>query len=164
MSGDTELLSTANTVASVQLRPMHLSDMVAVVEIERRAHITPWSEATLRECLVAGYACEVLQRGPQLVAFSVARVGPDDLELLNLCVSPEMQRRGFGRQLLGSVVQRARALGVGRVLLEVRESNRSATVLYTRSGFRPMGLRKHYYRTAAGGTEHALSMSLDVAN
>jgi len=146
----------------VRLRPMHASDLHAVVAIERRAHVPPWSEATLRECLRVGYACELIEVAGQPVAFSVVRVGPDDTELLNLCVAPDAQRRGHGRRLLGSVVGRARAAGSDRVLLDVRESNIAAIRLYTRSGFAVLGSRARYYRTASGGDEDAVVMGLAI--
>ena len=139
---------------------MHASDLNVVVAIERSAHVTPWSEATLRECLRAGYACELVDVGGKPVAFSIVRAGPDDTELLNLCVSPDVQRRGHGRRLLGSVINRARTAGSDRVLLDVRESNHAAIALYLRSGFSVIGSRARYYRTASGGDEDAVVMGL----
>lgn len=145
-----------------RLRPIQYDDMAAIVSVENAAHITPWSEATLRECLRAGYQCELIELANQCRGFSISRLGPDDTELLNVCVHPEAQGRGFGRMLLGAVVTRARSNKSERVLLDVRESNAVAQALYAKSGFEILGQRPGYYRTAEGGPENAVIMALDL--
>ncbi|MEM7377404.1 MAG: ribosomal protein S18-alanine N-acetyltransferase [Pseudomonadota bacterium] len=145
------------------LRPMQYADLETVVQIECAAHITPWSAATLRECLRVGYDCELLLEQGAGVGFSIARTGPDDTELLNLCVHPDHQGGGRGQRLLDAVVARARRHGVERVLLDVREGNSAARALYAKNGFRAIGLRPGYYALAAGGREHAVVMALDLA-
>lgn len=49
------------------------------------------------------------------------------------------------------------------ILLEVRVSNRAARGLYTKLGFREIGLRKNYYAPDASGfSEDALLMELKL--
>ena len=139
---------------------MQYSDLEDIVRIECAAHITPWSKATLRDCIRAGYDCELISISGECAAFSIARTGPDDTELLNLCVHPDYQQRGLGRRLLGSVITRARRHGSARVLLDVRESNGPAQALYAKSGFECLGQRPGYYRQADGERESAVIMAL----
>jgi len=60
-----------------------------------------------------------------------------------------------GRLLLDDVLDRARALEVRRLTLEVRVSNFAAQWLYRARGFRVAGLRRRYYRDTS---EDALVM------
>jgi ribosomal protein S18 acetylase RimI-like enzyme len=57
------------------------------------------------------------------------------INISDLAILPEFRGRGFGRQLLGAVETRARALGCCRVTLEVQENNRSARRMYEAFGF-----------------------------
>jgi ribosomal protein S18 acetylase RimI-like enzyme len=61
--------------------------------------------------------------------------------LISLWVAPEARRQGAGSALVAAVVDWARSLGLGRLLLDVGESNSSAIALYTRAGFVPNGVR-----------------------
>ena len=81
-------------------------------------------------------------------------------EILNLAVDPAARRRGLGRQLLEGVLGAMRAAGTTTVFLEVRQSNLAAIQLYAGAGFRPVGIRRGYYRNP---TEHAVTMALQLA-
>ena len=59
------------------------------------------------------------------------------LNIHDLAVVPEFRRHGIGRSLLHHVEQRARALGCGKLTLEVRADNRVAQRLYYDAGFAP---------------------------
>ena len=60
-------------------------------------------------------------------------------------VAPGYRRRGIATQLLGALLDVARAQGARSVLLEVRASDDGAQALYARAGFVPIGRRRHYY-------------------
>jgi ribosomal protein S18 acetylase RimI-like enzyme len=53
----------------------------------------------------------------------------------DLAVTTECRGHGVGQRLLEAVEAKARALGCGKVTLEVRESNTAARRLYRRFGF-----------------------------
>jgi len=69
-------------------------------------------------------------------------VAPDEGEILNLAVAPELRRSGIARALLGEIFQ----YFSGAIFLEVRESNGAARAFYKSLGFQEVGLRKEYYR------------------
>lgn len=69
----------------------------------------------------------------------------DEATLLNLAVAPAFRGRGLARRLLRDAYPRLVALGVRRLLLEVRESNFPARGLYQAEGFVLDGRRPGYY-------------------
>jgi ribosomal-protein-alanine N-acetyltransferase len=89
--------------------------------------------------------------------FAVAAVQPPDAELESIAVTPERQRRGWGRRLFGALAGKLRRCGVAEVHLEVRASNEAAQALYARLGFAETGRRPHYY---AAPEEDAVLLSL----
>lgn len=84
----------------------------------------------------------------------------DDAELMTIGVGRAYQRQGIAAALLAALIDRARAQGARRMLLEVRVDNDPALALYERFGFRRMGLRRRYYQP--GGID-AYTMALDLA-
>lgn len=144
-----------------QLRALGWRDIDALMAIEVRAYSFPWTRGNFVDALAAGYLGEVLEQHPlgetHLLGYFVAMAGVDELHLLNITVAPELQGLGHGAHLLQAVHQRARALGLSRVLLEVRASNLRAQALYRRHGYTEIGMRRGYY-PAATGREDALVM------
>ena len=83
----------------------------------------------------------------------------DELQILNVAVSPTERRKGVGRALVEDVIAYARHHGAGRILLEVRASNAAARALYEQRGFEPFHVRPRYYDDG----EDAVEMSLELA-
>lgn len=107
-----------------------------------------WSEESYQAVFRPGAADRILwvvEDDGQLEAFLIARFSAIECELENLVVAAARRRRGFGSQLLESLIASARERNVERILLEVRESNLAARELYGKFGFFPNGKRKAYY-------------------
>jgi len=81
-----------------------------------------------------------------------------EAHVLNICVHPRAQSRGFGRRLLNSLLEKARDAGVDKVFLEVRPSNKHAIALYRSVGFEEIGIRPAYYQ-ARWGREDAVILA-----
>jgi ribosomal-protein-alanine N-acetyltransferase len=81
--------------------------------------------------------------------------------ILNCCVAPAWQGRGFGRHLVEHLIDVARDHGTQCLFLEVRPTNIPAVGLYQRLGFSTIGVRRGYY-PADQGLEDALVMRLDL--
>src|SRR5688572_15453399 len=64
-----------------------------------------------------------------LIGFSSFRAKPL-LNIHDIAVSPAARGKGIGRKLLEAVAAEARALGCGKVTLEVRSDNQRAMALY----------------------------------
>ena len=70
----------------------------------------------------------------------------DEAHVTTIAVDPAWHRRKIGTRLLYELVKEAIRLGARAVSLEVRVSNWGAQRLYSRFGFRPVGIRKQYYQ------------------
>jgi len=85
------------------------------------------------------------QRPQAITGFVIARCGPDEWEIENLVVDPEVRRQGIAQSLVEAILGEARSCGIAAVLLEVRESNTAARALYGKLGFKEEGGRSRYY-------------------
>ena len=141
------------------IRPMTHEDMSLVSDIERRSYEYPWSHGVFRDCLLAGYTCVVLDRGEDVVGYSILSVAAGEAHILNLCVDPNARALGYGDRLLEEILNRAKAVSVKQVFLEVRPSNVHAVALYRKKGFRQIAERPAYYQ-AHDGREDAAVLSL----
>ena len=140
----------------VEVRPMSHEDIVQVSDIERRSYEFPWSHGVFRDCLLAGYHCIVLDRDDQVIGYSILSVAAGEAHILNLCVDPNFRQLGYGEQLLDELLQRATAIEVQEIFLEVRPSNASAIALYRKKGFRLIARRPAYYQAAEGREDAAV--------
>lgn len=115
--------------------------------IERRCFTDPWSVHGIAETIQHETSiCLVAESGPLIAGYLMARISGEEGEILNLAVLPEHRRQGVARALLLAGIEEFRTNGVREAYLEVRESNRAALALYAEQGFRPVGMRPHYYR------------------
>jgi [ribosomal protein S18]-alanine N-acetyltransferase len=142
-------------------RPMQEEDVRAVLEIERRAYKYHWTEGIFRDCLRVGYGCWVMELHGAVAGYGVLSLVVGEAHLLNICVAPEWQGKGYGNQLLEHFMELARERSASQMLLEVRPSNTAALALYRRRGFNEVGLRKAYYPSEKG-REDALILAIDL--
>jgi ribosomal-protein-alanine N-acetyltransferase len=126
---------------------MRPSDLDEVVAIERASFSMPWSRgAFLYEMEQNQVArCLVMRDATRIVAYVCVWEVADELHVTNIAVHPRERRRGFGRQLLGAVLEDAGRRALRIVVLEVRPSNAEAIALYESFGFRVVGRRRGYY-------------------
>ncbi|NUZ12527.1 ribosomal protein S18-alanine N-acetyltransferase [Pseudoalteromonas sp. McH1-7] len=132
-----------------------------IMQVERACHAFPWTEKTMQSCLHGRYFNACLADEQTLIGFYIAeRAGPD-LTLMDICIHPEHQGRGYAKLLMEALLARADALQAENIFLEVRASNVAAISLYQHFGFVEMGLRKHYY-PSTDGREDAVLMALPM--
>jgi [ribosomal protein S18]-alanine N-acetyltransferase len=147
-----------------QLEPMTSDWLEVVARIEQSAYEHPWTAGNFLDSIKAGYQAQLLTGGlrpsVELIGYFVAMQGVDEVHLLNITVAPAHQRQGWAHVMLDALTLWARGQGAQWVWLEVRPSNARARAVYVRYGFREVGLRKHYYPSAAGEREDAVVMSL----
>ena len=141
----------------LQLRRMSENDLTDVMRIEQSAHVHPWTEGILKDCLRVGYLCRVLEEKDTktIYGFSFLSFGAGEAHVLNIAVDPKYQRQGYGRLLMQQLIEDAKTLEADTLLLEVRASNIPAIALYDDFGFNEIGIRKNYY-PAQQGKEDAL--------
>lgn len=129
-----------------------------------------WTRRQVEDALILGNCHYLLARADgeaptadtpvaEVAGFALSRHGFGEEELLLFGVSPQFRRRGVGDRLLVRFAQAARSRGARRLMLEMRRGN-SAESLYVRHGYRPVGLRRNYYRTASGPRIDAITFTL----
>lgn len=131
------------------LLPLQPDDLLAVAAIETAVG-QPWRTADFAASLAGGQPCLGWWRHGELIGYVLLQRASDDVEIVNLAISPAWQRQGQGRLLLQAVFAHAVQLGGRRLLLEVRAGNLPAQRLYARQGFVGVGRRKDYYASALG--------------
>ena len=133
----------------LRVRPMQDSDLDSVYAIEVAAHRAPWSRQIISDCVFVGYDCRVLEledeKGAGIVSYVISRYGQNICHVLNLCVSPALQAKGYGRVLLQDVIDMPAKAGTEVVTLEVRPSNEVALRLYQKMDFKQVGIKYGYY-------------------
>jgi [ribosomal protein S18]-alanine N-acetyltransferase len=144
--------------AELEFRPMRKGDLKAVAEIESSAYEFPWEPNTFRDCLSVGYCCWVGEKLGQVVGYGIVTVGAGESHILNVCISPAWQGRGFGRRMMEQLMDVAKGHRAEMIILEVRPSNTRAVKLYQDLGFNEIGTRKGYY-PARKGREDATVMA-----
>ena len=96
------------------------------------------------------------------LGFVIGRVVLDEVELLTIAVSPDLQGQGRGTKLLNEFLQIAAQRGATSCFLEVAETNKTARALYANAGFQQIGLRKKYYSVSSGPMVDAIVLSRAV--
>jgi ribosomal-protein-alanine N-acetyltransferase len=144
-----------------RLAAMREQDLEEVMAIERTIYTHPWTRGNFSDSLHAGYECRTWRLEGELVGYFILLVAAGEGHLLNLSIAGRHQRSGHGRALLREAVEFARRGGARNLFLEVRPSNLAAQALYTRFGFRRIGVRRGYY-PAHSGREDALVLTLTL--
>lgn len=133
--------------APLEVGPMRLADIAAVLEIERLSFSSPWPAFAFEQELTANRLAHyrVARLDDRVVAFAGIWLMVDEAHITTFGVHPDHRRRGIGRLLLLHLAEAAVELGSSRMTLEVRVSNVAAQALYRSFGFRVSGRRVAYY-------------------
>lgn len=94
------------------------------------------------------------------IGFFILQKSGEDVEILDLGLIPQVRGAGLGNELMSGVETICRAWNAKRILLEVREGNRTARKLYQKRGFLRIGRRHGYYGISKETREDALVMEL----
>ena len=142
--------SSGTKQVEVQLEPMALADLDAVLAIEQQSFTMPWTDAMFRSELQNTRTSRLLVARPgvadgPIVGYIGYRVVLDEMHVILIAVAPAWRRRGIARQLLYRAMDQGRGDGCTRATLEVRVSNTPAQQLYYSLRFAPVGTRPKYY-------------------
>jgi [ribosomal protein S18]-alanine N-acetyltransferase len=132
---------------ATDVRPMRMSDIPAVHEIERSSFNEPWPEHALRQELTGNRLARYLvaERDGRIVGYAGVWLMVDEAHITTFGVLPDARRSGVGVRMLLAVAELGIELGAARLTLEVRPSNAPAIALYERFGFSVVGRRPRYY-------------------
>lgn len=132
-----------------------------IVRIENACFSSAWSEKQLTQAIENKRYRSFGYFEQDLVGFCIFSTVSDEAELLQIAITPELQRQGIAKKLLQLSIEAIKQKNISRIMLEVRDSNRSAMSLYKKVGFLLDGKRKGYYppEGKGGQREDALLMS-----
>jgi len=137
-----------------------VNDISTLLPIENLCHPHPWSEKTFRSCIGGRYFGDYLSVDNTLVGFYVGEHVAGESTLMDICVPPEQQGKGYGKALLLQFFEDCKNLSTSTIFLEVRAKNISAQMLYINHGFTEISRRTGYYPSNTGfGYEDAIVMS-----
>lgn len=129
--------------------PLARRHLRAVLDIERGAYPSPWTERIFHDELAqarAGartYLAGLV--GDEVVGYAGTLYAGDDAHVTNVAVHEDWRGRGVATELLLELAWTARERGCAAMSLEVRHTNVVAQALYRRFGFVPAGTRARYY-------------------
>ncbi len=150
----------ARPPVALRIEAMRLADIPEVQAIERASFTSPWPPQAYRSELETNRLATYLvgRIDGKVVAYAGIWIMVDEAHITTFAVHPGWRRRHVGERLLLTVLELSLDRGAREATLEVRLSNLGARRLYEKYGFRPVGLRPHYY-TDDG--EDALIMTTD---
>ena len=114
--------------------------------LEEECFSVPWTpEQLLSEFPDESHLFLTAVEGERVLGYVGMMHVLDEGYISNVAVAPAYRRRGLGDRLISELLERAKALRLAFVTLEVRESNAPAIALYLKHGFSPVGVRRNYY-------------------
>ena len=149
---------------SLTFKAINLANTDQLMVIEKQCHSHPWSKKTFNSCIGGRYIGEfALNKEQQIIGFYVGDHVTDEATLMDICVAPTEQGKGFGNKLLLQFILQTKQFLVSKIFLEVRVSNISAQMLYMKHDFVEISRRTGYYPSAKGfGYEDAIVMCLTL--
>jgi ribosomal-protein-alanine N-acetyltransferase len=154
----------------ITIRRLERADAASIVVIQSSCpELAQWSQHDY-EAMAAGNPIGwVAQRSldttaanpnpPPIIGFITARIAADEMEILNLAVTPDQRRRGTANTLLQAATGWGIANEARRAFLEVRASNLVAIRFYSKAGFKQVGRRANYYTSPP---EDALQLAAEI--
>jgi ribosomal-protein-alanine N-acetyltransferase len=144
----------------VEIGAMTVADLPEVQAIERASFTTPWPPQAYRSEIESNRLASYLVARVEgrVVGFGGVWLMVDEAHITTFAVHPDWRRQRVGERILLGLLDIAAERGAREATLEVRLSNLAARRLYEKYGFRPVGLRPHYY---TDDHEDALIMTTD---
>ena len=87
-----------------------INDVEKLMPIETACHSHPWSEKTFTSCIGNRYFGYSLKVQDELMGFYIGEHIAGEATLMDICVNPNRQGKGFGKDLLMKFFAQAKAL------------------------------------------------------
>lgn len=127
----------------LKIRKAELSDLSGILQIEQRSFKEPWQEISFKD-EITDHEVFVLTYNEELIGYICGWKMLDEYNITNLAIRQDLRQKGLGDLLVSHLMSLHRE-DCCLIYLEVRESNLSARKLYTKKGFKIIGIRKSYY-------------------
>ena len=128
----------------VKMDETHISQIAA---LEKRCFSDPWSENSIAGELSSrlSYWLVAVENG-EVVGYIGSQSVLGQSDMMNVAVHPDYRRKGIAEALILALSADLKERQNQCLTLEVRASNAPAITLYEKLDFKPIGLRKNYYR------------------
>lgn len=127
------------------VRNVQTEDLPQIIALEALCFSAAWTEEMLRAQLTDGHVFLAAVENGEVLGYAGLQYVLDEGYISNVATAPSRRREGIGGMLLSALKERAAALGLAFLTLEVREGNLPARRLYEKHGFSDVGRRKGYY-------------------
>ncbi len=138
----------------MKLRPMALTDLDIIVEVEHKVFSDPWPRQSFEfEITKNRFSIPlVLEHQNEIIGYAIIWRIYEEFHIANIAIRPEHQGKKLGKWLLEKILNMAD--DARYAILEVREKNARAIKLYEKFGFNTIMKRPRYYQNG----ENALVM------
>tara|TARA_Y100000994_G_scaffold246828_1_gene250904 strand:- start:4932 stop:5366 length:435 start_codon:yes stop_codon:yes gene_type:complete len=82
----------------------------------------------------------------KVAGYLMAELILDEIHIHNIVVKKECRSKSIAKDMISHIISRAQKGSKNKICLEVSSSNMPALNLYSRLGFRKVGIRKKYYQ------------------
>jgi ribosomal-protein-alanine N-acetyltransferase len=134
-------------VSEWTIRVAERRDVPELLVLEVAQFPEPWSRTMLLDEInnVENRRYTVAVEKKTIIGYLGVMFVMDELHINTLGTLPGHEGRGVATSLMDEAWADAKERGILRATLEVAVSNNRAQSLYSRYGFRPVGVRKNYY-------------------
>ena len=157
------LVMSTQSEPSVSPRPVVDEDLKQILSIEIQSYPEPWKlghfEEELKKAYTRAFVLTDDETDSIVIGYIVYWMQAEGVSLLNIAVDPKWRGFGFGMKLMHVMIKEAVKEDISRIILEVRESNKSAIELYSTIGFKVTHSRKNFYSNG----ETALVMEIKTS-
>ena len=131
----------------MKIRWMVRRDLFAVIDIERRCYLNPWSEDDFVGCLrqrnTIGMVIE--DDDETVIGYMVYELHKHRLLVLNIAIDPDYQRQCHGSALICYLICKLSPDRRNRITVDVRDGNLPAQLFFQSLGFRAVAVLKDMY-------------------
>ena len=128
----------------MEIVKMTALDCRELAELDKSCFSTPWSEQSFLEETKNSLATYLLAKADgKIVGYCGFWRVSGEAQVTNIAVLPEYRRQKIAQNLVKKMLEFCKE--DEQIVLEVRESNFAAILLYEKLGFRKAGIRKRFY-------------------
>lgn len=134
-------------VLLLEITKMLEADLDAVVALEASVFTLPWSRPLFLKDIKENKCARFFtaKEGDKLLGYGGFWLLQDEMNIVNIAVSPDHRQKGVGKLLLKHLLSEGMKEGAKFATLDVRVNNTAARKLYESAGFIFIALRKKYY-------------------
>lgn len=139
----------------MKIKKFSQKDINEVLEIEQKLFPNPWKQEDFTFMILKSSYNFILKRENEIVGYFCSFLMDKTIHITNFAMLNEYQNKGIGYTFFKTVIDFLDGYEHSVFFLEVRNSNKKATHLYKKLGFKVVDIIKDYYHNPS---EDALLM------